>query len=54
MNIQPKQLYLASASPRRAELMRRMGLQFEIRPTHVEEDDSGSAGPVEMVLENAK
>jgi septum formation protein len=34
--------------------MRRMGLRFEIRPTHVEEDDSGSAGPVEMVMENAK
>ena len=31
-----------------------MGLRFEIRPTHVEEDDSGSAGPEEMVLENAK
>jgi septum formation protein len=54
MDIQPKQLYLASASPRRAELMRRMGLRFEIRPTHVEEDDSGSAGPEEMVMENAK
>ena len=34
--------------------MRRMGLRFEIRPTHVEEDDSGSAGPEEMVIENAK
>ena len=54
MNTQPEQFYLASASPRRAELMRRMGLQFEIRPTHVEEDDSGSAGPEEMVLANAK
>jgi septum formation protein len=54
MDTQPKQFYLASASPRRAELMRRMGLRFEIRPTHVEEDDSGSAGPVEMVMENAK
>ena len=54
MDIQPKQFYLASASPRRAELMRRMGLRFEIRPTHVEEDDSGSAGPLEMVMENAK
>ena len=54
MNTQPGQFYLASASPRRAELMRRMGLQFEIRPTHVEEDDSGSAGPEEMVLANAK
>lgn len=51
---QPKEFYLASASPRRAELMQRMGLRFEIRPTHVEEDDSGSAGPEQMVLENAK
>ncbi|MGZ0654840.1 Maf family protein [Coraliomargarita sp. W4R72] len=51
---QPKQFYLASASPRRAELMQRMGLRFEIRPTHVEEDDSGSEGPETMVLENAK
>ena len=31
-----------------------MGLRFEIRPTHVEEDDSGSAGPSEMVIKNAK
>lgn len=54
MDTQPEQFYLASASPRRAELMRRMGLRFEIRPTHVEEDDSGSSGPEEMVIENAK
>lgn len=54
MDTQPKQFYLASASPRRAELMRRMGLRFVIRPTHVEEDDSGSAGPEEMVMQNAK
>lgn len=51
---QPKHLLLASASPRRAELMQRMGLRFEIRPTHVEEDDSGTQGPEHMVLENAK
>jgi septum formation protein len=51
---QPKHLLLASASPRRAELLQRMGLRFEIRPTHVEEDDSGSEGPERMVLENAK
>ncbi|MEC7229881.1 MAG: Maf family protein, partial [Verrucomicrobiota bacterium] len=54
MDTQPEQFYLASASPRRAELMRRMGLRFEIRPTHVEEDDSGCSGPEEMVIENAK
>jgi septum formation protein len=54
MPTQPHQFYLASASPRRAELLRRMGLRFEIRPTHVEEDDRGKAGPEKMVLENAK
>ena len=50
----PTKLFLASASPRRAELLTRMGLRFEIRPTHVEEDDSGSLGPVRMVFDNAK
>jgi septum formation protein len=31
-----------------------MGLRFEIRPTHVAEDDSGKEGPEAMVLANAK
>lgn len=50
----PEKLFLASASPRRAELLQQMGLTFEIRPTHVEEDDSGKAGPERMVLHNAQ
>lgn len=50
----PERFFLASASPRRAELLQRMGLRFEIRPTHVDEDDSGSQGPEQMVLANAK
>lgn len=54
MSEYPTKLFLASASPRRAELLTRMGLRFEIRPTHVEEDDSGSLGPERMVLDNAK
>jgi septum formation protein len=54
MSEKPTKLYLASASPRRAELMRGMGLSFEIRPTHVEEDDTGRDGPLEMVLTNAR
>ena len=54
MENKPEKLFLASASPRRAELLRRMGLAFEIRPTHVEEDDSGKAGPESMVLHNAQ
>lgn len=50
----PQQLILASASPRRSELLQRMGLAFECCPTHVEEDDSGSDGPERMVLKNAE
>lgn len=33
-----KQLILASASPRRAQLLRQAGFSFEQRPTHVPED----------------
>lgn len=51
---QPDELLLASASPRRAELLQRMGLRFQIRPTHVQEDDSGQQGPKQMVFDNAK
>ncbi|TVP78610.1 MAG: septum formation protein Maf [Puniceicoccaceae bacterium] len=50
----PQQLILASASPRRAELLEQMGLAFTIRPTHVAEDDSGRDGPERMVLDNAR
>lgn len=50
----PKQLILASASPRRSELLQQMGLRFELCPTHVAEDDSGSEGPERMVLNNAE
>lgn len=31
-----------------------MGLVFEVCPTHVEEDDSGRAGPERLVLDNAR
>lgn len=50
----PKKLILASASPRRSELLQRMGLSFELCPTHVDEDDSGSEGPERMVFKNAE
>ena len=40
----PKQLVLSSASPRRAELLERMGLRFQIHPCNVVEDDSGLNG----------
>ncbi len=53
MKPNPTHLVLASASPRRSELLRRMGLQFEVRPSDIEEDDSGRFGPKRMVAENA-
>lgn len=53
MASQPIKLVLASASPRRSELLERMGLSFEVHPSHAEEDDSGSNGPEKMVFHNA-
>jgi len=49
----PEGLVLASASPRRSELLERIGLRFEVRPADVEEDDSGRGGPAAMVAANA-
>jgi septum formation protein len=50
----PCGLILASASPRRSELLQRMGLRFEICPSGIEEDDSGSKGPELLVMNNAQ
>jgi septum formation protein len=49
----PQQLILASASPRRSELLERIGLQFRICPADVEEYNSPDEGPAQMVLHNA-
>ncbi|MEO0510272.1 MAG: nucleoside triphosphate pyrophosphatase [Verrucomicrobiota bacterium] len=49
----PDNLILASASPRRSELLQRMGLRFEICPVDVEEDNDPRNGPAEMVAANA-
>ncbi len=54
MAAHPNKLILASASPRRSELLERMGLRFEVHPSHADEDDSGSNGPELMVLKNAE
>ncbi|HAV13761.1 MAG TPA: septum formation protein Maf [Opitutae bacterium] len=54
MAAHPHRLILASASPRRSELLQRMGLSFEVHPSHADEDDSGSEGPEQMVLKNAE
>lgn len=49
----PKNLILASASPRRSELLRRIQLQFEVRPADVAEIEGHAEGPAQMVLVNA-
>lgn len=49
----PQKLILASASPRRRELLERMGLSFDVFPTDVAETESIEAGPDGMVVFNA-
>lgn len=40
---------LASQSPRRSELLRRLGIPFEVRPSSIEEVAPEGAGPAEVV-----
>ena len=49
----PLQFILASASPRRSELLERIGLKFRICPADVEEYNLPDDGPAQMVLHNA-
>jgi septum formation protein len=44
-------LVLASASPQRRAILARLGIEFELRPTGVEELDAGE--PREVALQNA-
>lgn len=44
---------LASSSPRRKELLERLGGRFEIMPAEVEENNAGDSDPESMVRENA-
>jgi len=53
MSARPEKLILASASPRRRELLERIGLRFEIRPADVEEEVYSVEGPAGMVAANA-
>lgn len=47
-------LILASASPRRFELLSSLEVPFTVVPADVEEDQGVSLGPREMVLHNAR
>lgn len=53
MDNAPEGLILASASPRRRELLDRMRLRFDVVPADVEEDNEPTNGPSAMVSVNA-
>ncbi len=48
-----KKLILASASPRRRELLSAAGFFFEVKTAHVAENEDPAGDPREMALENA-
>jgi septum formation protein len=43
-------VYLASASPRRSELLRQIGVPFEIRPADIKEEQLDAEAPAAYVL----
>jgi septum formation protein len=53
-NIDQFDIILASQSPRRFELLKMIGLDFKVRPSHAEEIYQDHLSPVEYVLENAR
>ena len=53
MTNRPPQLILASASPRRRELLASLGLQFEVIPAEILEHEAPDSDPREMVRHNA-
>jgi septum formation protein len=48
-----RELILASASPRRAELLKRLGVSFRTVPSLVEEPPEAGSGPRELALKRA-
>lgn len=53
-NIDEFDVILASESPRRYELLRMIGLEFKVRPSHVDEIYQDHLSPEEYAIENAK
>jgi septum formation protein len=53
-NLDEFNIVLASASPRRFELLKMIGLEFIVRPSHIEEIYEDHLSPREYVLENAR
>jgi len=53
-NIDRFEIILASESPRRYELLKMIGLEFKIQPSHIQEIYQDHLSPVAYTLENAK
>ena len=49
-----RHLVLASSSPRRAEILRMLGFEFEVVPSEVVEEDHGHPDPIEHVRRLAR
>ncbi|MBN2365776.1 MAG: Maf family protein, partial [Calditrichaeota bacterium] len=52
-DLEEKKVVLATQSPRRIELLRSVGLDFEIYPPRIEEKQLAGYTPVEYVRHNA-
>lgn len=53
-SLKPISLILASASPRRAELLRAHGFDFEIVPSHIAEEPQEGLSPSDLTLHHAR
>lgn len=54
MSLSPPNLVLASSSPRRVELLKQAGFDFELVLPQVEEAHDASLSPAELTVENAR
>jgi len=52
--VKVRRLILASASPRRRELLEQAGFTFEVHPAHVNEDPSPNEDPITYVVRLAR
>jgi septum formation protein len=53
-NIDDLDIILASQSPRRYELLKMIGLNFRVRPSHIEEIYNDGLSPVDYAISNAQ
>jgi len=53
-NLDEYKIVLASESPRRFELLKMVGLDFVVRPSHIEEYNKDNLSPLEYAIDNAK